>query len=95
MSIEELHNKNKSISFEQRMRKQLLWLMYLLSRDRNHLQVPDMIVFRVPNKIGPVFKRSPYNIGTKLWNLLSRNTQNLPCVFAFKKKIAHNYRKLH
>ena len=64
-----LQAKCKIISIEQHMRKQLLWLMYLLSRDRNFIQVPgrftciaDKIGFTVPCKISPVFERSPYYI---------------------------------
>ena len=63
------------ISLEQRMRIQLLWLMYLLSRDETFLKVPnrvarsiDKIVFKVPTKILPIYECSPYYIGTKLWN---------------------------
>ena len=33
VSIQELHTKCNIISLEQRMRKQLLWLMYILSKD--------------------------------------------------------------
>ena len=58
VSIKELHAKCKIISLEQRMRIQLLWLMYLLSRDQTFTRVPnrvtrsaDKIVFKVPAKI--------------------------------------------
>ena len=94
VSITELHAKCKIISLEQRMRIQLLWLMYLLSRDETFLKVPnrvtrsiDKIVFKVPTKILLIYERSPYYIGTKLWNELNRTTQDSPDVFAFKKEL--------
>ena len=94
VSIPELHAKCKIISLEQRMRKQLLWLMYLLSRDKSFLKIAnrvtrsaDKICFKVPTKVSPVYERSPYYIGTKLWNEFSKEVQNLPNVYAFKKEI--------
>ena len=44
VSIPELHAKCKIISLEQRMRKQLLWLMYLLSRDKSYLKVTKRVI---------------------------------------------------
>ena len=90
--IPELHAKCKIISLEQRMRKQLLWLMYLLSRDKSYLKVAyrvtrsaDKISFKVPTKVLPVYERSPYYIGTKLWNEFSKDVQNLPFMHLRKK----------
>ena len=57
VSIVKLHEKCKIIGLEQRQRKQLLRLMYLLSKDENYLHVPgritrnaNRIIFRVPNR---------------------------------------------
>ena len=94
VSIPELHAKCKIIGLEQRMQKQLLWLMYLLSRDKSYLNVAnrvtrsaDKISVKVPTKVLPVYERSPYYIGTKLWNEFSKDVQNLPYVYAFKKEV--------
>ena len=43
VSIPELHAKCKMISLEQRMRKQLLWLMYILSKDERFLKKPNRV----------------------------------------------------
>ena len=95
VSIRKLHEKCKIISLEQRMRKQLLWLMYILSKDEVFRNVPnrvtrsgDKIVFKVPTKILPMYERSPYYKGTKLWNELTATVQDSPDRFAFKKEIA-------
>ena len=92
ISIEELHSKCKIISLEQRRRIQLLGLMYLLSKDVDFLHVPgritrnaNRIVFKVPAKINPVYERSPYYIGTLLWNELPQLTQESNCIYEFKK----------
>ena len=94
VSIKELHAKCKIISLEQRMRIQLLWLMYLLSRDPAFIRVPnritrsaDKIVFKVLAKILPIYEHSPYYIGTQLWNNLPKIVQDSPNVYAFKKEI--------
>ena len=94
VSIEALHAKCKMVSLEQRRRKQLLGLMYLLSKDASFLHVPgritrsaDKIVFKVPTKIRPVYERSPYYIGSLLWNELPQATQEANCIVEFKKII--------
>ena len=43
LSIPELHAKCKIISREQRMRKQLLWLMYISSKDERFLKKPNRV----------------------------------------------------
>ena len=40
VSIPELHMKCKIISIKQRMQRQVLWLMYLLSKEKSYLHVP-------------------------------------------------------
>ena len=43
VSIPVLHKKCKIISLEQRMRKQLLWLMYILAKDPLYLRVSNRV----------------------------------------------------
>ena len=95
ISIPKLHASCKIISLEQRMRKQLLWLMYILSRDEDFLRVAnrvtrsvDKIVFKVPAKISLTYERSPYYVGTKLWDELPKAIQDCGDIYAFKKEIA-------
>ena len=59
VSIKDLHTKSKMISLEQRMRKQLLWLMYKESLNQNNrkksnriLRSNEKYIFKVDNKIG-------------------------------------------
>ena len=94
MSITTLHAKCKIIGIEQRMRKQLVWLMYTLSRDQAFHRIPNRltrtagkIVFKLPTKITPSYERSPSYIGTKLWDDLPSSVQDSPNRFAFKKEI--------
>ena len=99
ISIEELHIKCKIISLRQRMEKQLLWLMYVLSKDEKYCRIAtretrsaDKIVFKVPTKILPVYDKSPYYIGTKLWNKLSKEIQKKENVHVFKREVERRYR---
>ena len=82
------------------MCKQLLWLMYLMSKDEEFLHIParntrnaDKIMFKIPTRITPKFERSPFYIGSKLWEELSRDTQSVQSVHEFKKEIDKRYNK--
>ena len=94
ISIPVLHEKCKIISLKQRMQKQLLWLMYILSREPEYIKVSqrvtrstEKVVFKVPGKILPVYEHSPYYQGTKLWNGLDKDIQMKDSVCVFKKAI--------
>ena len=57
------------------MKIQLLWLMYVLYKDKTFLKVQnrvtrsvDKIVFKVPHEILLIYENLPYYIGSKLWN---------------------------
>ena len=95
-----LHEKCKILSLKQRMQKQLLWLMYVISRERENIQVThrntraaDKVVFKVPNRIFPIYLHSPYYQGTNLWNTLTKDIQVKDPVFAFKKAIEPFFKK--
>ena len=47
----------------------------------------DKINFKVPARITPLYERSPYYLGTKLWNDFTKTIQDVPDVYAFKKEI--------
>ena len=81
------------------MQRQILWLMYLLSKERSYLHVPsretrstDKIQFKVSTKILPMYEHSPYYIGTKLWNNLAKEVQNKENVYSFKKEVGRLYK---
>ena len=93
-SIVKLHARCKIIGLGQRMRKQLLWLMYILSRDKAFHRIPmrvtrsaGKIVFKLPNKITPISEHSPFYVGSKVWDELSIAIQEFGDKFAFKKEI--------
>ena len=96
----DLHTKANLLSLEQRMHKQLLWLIYIMSPDHNDRKVGvcalrsnDKYVFKVDNKIGTKYKRSPYYIDTLLWNELPKKVQFSDTVFKFKKHVKKRYTK--
>ena len=99
VSIDSLHGKCKILGLEQRMRKQILWLMYQLSKDVNLIHAPvretrnaAKIIFKVPTRITPEYEKSPFYIGTKLWDGLSSEVQCANSVFGFKKEVDKLYR---
>ena len=98
--ISDLHNKAKLLSLEQRMRKQLLWLMYNMSLDRNNRKVGaralrsnNKYIFKTDNKVGTKYQCSPYYKGTLLWNELPKDIQFAGDVYEFKKRVKRRYRK--
>ena len=80
------------------MRKQVL--MYLLSKEENLIRVlahetrnAAKFVFKVPHRIAPKYEKSPFYIGTKLWDEVSIDIQHARSVFDFKKDIDKKYKK--
>ena len=76
------------------MRKQLLWLMYILSRDKAFHRIlmrvtrsAGKIVFKLPKKITPISEHSPFYVRSKVWDELSIAIQEFGDKFAFKKEI--------
>ena len=80
------------------MRKQILWLMYLLSKEDNLIRIlarktrnAAKIVFKVPHRITPKYEKSPFYIGTTLWDGLSIDIQHAKN--DFRKNIDKKYNK--
>ena len=48
------------------------------------------IVFKTESYEGTLYKRSPYFVGTKLWNELPKIDIEMPDIFSFKKSIKRN-----
>ena len=79
---------------QQRRRQQLLMLMYKKSTNptmhkvfpRNTRQ-STRIVFRTDKYEGGIYKRSPYFVGTKLWDKLPLNVIESPNMFVFRNNI--------
>ena len=78
-------------------------LISLNNNDKSDLQIMQndalryckgiLYVFKVDTKMGTKYKKSPYYLGTILWNGLDKDTQDLPCRCAYKKKIGTLYPK--
>ena len=92
--IEDIHLRCNIISLEQRRRNQLLLLMYKKSRDLTlhrvfprNTRMSNRIVFKTANNEGTLYKRSPYFVGSKLWDLLSQHDIELPDLFTFKMRL--------
>ena len=82
----ELHREAKLMSLCQRREKQLLILMYKLSKKGILLKITnratrqqEKYVFRTETKIGKKYEESPYYQGTKLWDKLTKETQFSEC----------------
>ena len=82
VTIVNIHERAKLSSLEQRRIRQLLGLQFLLYKkdtDRHVIRAntrsQQKYVFKVDAKIGKKYERSPYYIGTCLWNKLSKDIQ--------------------
>ena len=89
-----MHSRCNIISLEQRRRLQLLLLMYKKSKDvtmhkvfARNTRVSRRVVFKTDSYEGTLYKRSPYFVGSKLWNDLTLDTIDLPDVFTFKARL--------
>ena len=80
------------------MRKQLLWLMYIDSKNVNNrkicerdLRSAQKYIFKVDRKIGTKYQRSPFYVGTLLWNNLNATTQFARDIIQFKQLTGKKY----
>ena len=100
VSLVVLHRKCNMLSLRQHMEKQLLGLMYIISKDCTFQHVlgretrsADKIVFKVPSKIRPLYEHSSNYKGSKLWSKLDSAVQKSENIFVFKKEISRMYKK--
>ena len=90
----DLHSRCNIISLEQRRRIQLLLLMPKKSKDVSLHKIfvrntrgSNRIVFKTDHYEGTLYKRSPYFLGSKLWDALPIVDIDLPDIFSFKKRL--------
>ena len=100
VSIAKIHDSIGLLSLEQRRQKQLLNIMFIQSKKGKSRDVTNVntrrqakYVFRVETKMGKKYQKSPYFLGTRLWDALEKTTQDLPCKYAFKKYIDSLYKR--
>ena len=99
VNIEDLHTRAKLSSLDQRRIRQLLGLQYLLYKkntDRHVIQAntrsQQKFVFKVDPKIGKKYERSPFYLGTRLWDKLQKNIQESENVYLLGNKINRLYK---
>ena len=95
ISIPKIHDSICLLSLEQRRQKQLLNIMHIQALKGNSRVVTNVntrrqtkYVFKTDTKMGKKYQRSSFFLDTRLWDALDKETQDLPCRYAFKKKIA-------
>ena len=77
-----LIDKNDTISDIISCTKSLVGVLTTRANTRSQ----QKYVFKVDAKIGNKYERSPYYVGTRLWNKLSKDIQFAENVFVFKKE---------
>ena len=100
VSIPKIHDSISLLSLEQRRQKQLLIIMHGQALKGNSRVVTNVntrrqvkYVFKTENKMGRKYQHSQFFLGTRLWDFLAKKKQDLPCRYAFKKKISTLYKK--
>ena len=98
--IAKIHDSIHLLSLEQRRQKQLLNIMFIQARKGRSREIINVntrrqqkYVFKLESKMGGKYQKSPYFLGTRLWDNIDKESQELPCKFAFKKKIDSLYKK--
>ena len=87
ISIAGLHLQSRLNTPQQRRELQLLGLMYDIKDHEPYFHVPlvqtqqaEMITFDTDIVQYDIYKRSPYYVGSKLWNNLPAETQRLESI---------------
>ena len=100
VSIPKIHGSVRLLSLEQRRQKQLLNLMFIHAKKGKSRSVTNVntrsqtkYVFKTETKMGKKYQRSPFYLGTRLWDALDKTTQDIPCKYSFKRKIDTLYTK--
>ena len=95
-----LHNSIELLSLEQRRQIQVLKLMYSHARKGKSRAITNVntrsqtkYVFKTEIKIGKKYEKSPFYLGTRLWNSLDKETQESDSIYSFKRKIQGIYKK--
>ena len=99
VKISELHKKAHILSLEQRMIRQLLWLMYIFSLYNNNRKIVprnlhsnEKYIFKTDSKIGTKYQNSLYYKGTVFWNDFPKNLQFADRVGCFKQLLRSRYK---
>ena len=100
VSIPKIHDSISLLSLEQRQQKQLMNIMHGQALKGNERVVTNVntrrqvkYVCKTETKMGRKYQHSPFFLGTQLWDSLDKETRDLPCRYAFKRKISMLYKK--
>ena len=100
VSVAKIHDSVGLLSLEQRRQKQLLNIMFIQAKKGKSRAATNVntrsqakYVFKVETKMGKKYQKSSYFLGTRLWDMLDKTTQDLPCRFSFKKHVNCLYKR--
>ena len=100
VAIAKLHDTIGLLSLEQRRQKQVLNIMFIQALKGRSREITNVntrrqakYVFKLETKMGRKYQKSPFFLGTRLWDSIDKETQDLPCRYAFKRKIESLYKK--
>ena len=100
ISIPKIHDSVGLLSLEQRRQKQLLSKLFNQAKNGKSRSVTHVntrgqtkYVFKSETQMGKKYRKSPFYLGTILWDSLDKSTQDLTCKYIFKKKIDTLYKK--
>ena len=100
VAVKKIHDSINLLILEQRRQKQLLSIMFNQARKGRSRQKTNVntrrqtkYVFKVETKMGGKYQKSHFFLGTRLWDTIDKESQDLLCRYAFKKKIDSLYNK--
>ena len=100
VAVAKLHDSIGLLSLEQRRQKQLLNIMFIQALKGKSWEITNVntrrqtkYVFKLETKMGRKYQKSPFFLGPRLWDGIDKESQDLPCKYAFKRKIESLYAK--
>ena len=86
ISIPKIHDSVGLLSLEQQRQKQLLCIMLIHAKKGKSCSLTNVntrsqtkYVFKTETKMGKKYQKSPFYLGTILWDSLDKTTQDIPC----------------
>ena len=100
LAVAKLHDSIGLLSLEQRRQKQLLNIMFIQALKGKSREITNVntrrqtkYVFKTETKMGRKYQKSLFSLGTRLWDVVDKDSQDLPCKYAFKRKVESLYKK--
>ena len=67
--------------------------MKVFARYHAYHQAIQLVCFLFLFRVRPLYEKSPFYLGTRLWNSLDKETQESDSIYSFKRKIQGIYKK--